>query len=102
MTAESLLKTLTLDQKLAQLSAHGINYKITTNGKFDPQKAAEVCPNGLFGVVLPTGIKPVEVGEWICDMLEFMRGYACELVGPEFRFGDIYDAYYAKKEGKKK
>ena len=43
-----------------------------------------------------------EKGISVCDMLEFMRGYACELVGPEFRFGDIYEAYYSKKERRKK
>ena len=32
------------------------------------------------------------------DMLEFMRGSAYELCGPEFTFGDIYDAYYSGKE----
>ena len=73
MTAESLLKTLTLDQKLAQLSALGLNYKITTKGKFDPKSAEELCPHGLFGVVLPNGIKPIEVGEWVCDMLDFFK-----------------------------
>ena len=31
------------------------------------------------------------------DMLELMRGYACELCGTEFRFSDIYDAYYSGK-----
>lgn len=30
------------------------------------------------------------------DLLELMRGYACELCGPEFRFGDIYDEYYGE------
>ena len=34
------------------------------------------------------------------DMLEFMRGSACELCGPEFTFGDIYDAYYSGKENR--
>ena len=32
------------------------------------------------------------------EMLEFMRGPACESCGVEFTFGDIYDAYYNKKE----
>ena len=32
------------------------------------------------------------------DMLEFMRGAACELCGSDFTFGDIYDAYYSGKE----
>ena len=32
------------------------------------------------------------------DMLEMMRGPACELCGEDFTFGDIYDAYYSGKE----
>jgi hypothetical protein len=32
------------------------------------------------------------------ELLEFMRGYACELCGTEFTFGDIYDEYYSGKE----
>ena len=32
------------------------------------------------------------------EMLEFMRGYANELCGIVFTFGNIYDAYYSGKE----
>ena len=32
------------------------------------------------------------------EMLEFMRGAACELCGTDFTFGDIYDAYYSGKD----
>lgn len=32
----------------------------------------------------------------VSEMLEFMRGYACELCGPDFRFGDIYEEYYGE------
>ena len=32
------------------------------------------------------------------ELLEFMRGPACEVCGNEFTFGDIYDAYYARKD----
>lgn len=28
------------------------------------------------------------------ELLDYMRGTACELCGDDFRFGDIYDAYY--------
>jgi hypothetical protein len=35
------------------------------------------------------------------EFLEGLRGYACELCGPEFRFGDIYHAYYCE-EGENK
>ena len=32
------------------------------------------------------------------ELLEFMRGTACELCGTEFTFGDIYNEYYSGKE----
>lgn len=35
------------------------------------------------------------------EFLEGLRGYACELCGAEFRFSDIYHAYYCE-EGKNK
>ena len=31
------------------------------------------------------------------EFLEGLRGYACELCGAEFRFGDIYHAYYSEE-----
>lgn len=34
------------------------------------------------------------------EFLEGLRGYACELCGEWFYFGDIYDAYYNEKEDK--
>lgn len=34
------------------------------------------------------------------DLLEYMRGAACDLCGTDFTFGDIYDAYYSGKEQK--
>jgi hypothetical protein len=32
------------------------------------------------------------------DLLEYMRGAACDLCGPVFTFGDIYHEYYGEKE----
>ena len=32
------------------------------------------------------------------EFLEGLRGYACELCGDEFKFGDIYRAYYCEGE----
>jgi hypothetical protein len=32
------------------------------------------------------------------DVLELMRGHACEMCGESFTFGDIYDAYYSGKD----
>ena len=34
------------------------------------------------------------------ELLEYMRGAACDLCGTGFTFGDIYDAYYSGKEQK--
>jgi hypothetical protein len=34
------------------------------------------------------------------ELLEFMRGAACELCGTEFTFGNIYNEYYSGKEEK--
>ena len=31
------------------------------------------------------------------EFLEGLRGYACELCGAEFRFSDIYHAYYSEE-----
>ena len=38
--------------------------------------------------------KEKEIAINIPELLEFMRGPACESCGPNFRFGDIYDAFY--------
>lgn len=32
------------------------------------------------------------------EMLEFMRGHACQICGDDFTFGDIYKEYYSGKE----
>jgi hypothetical protein len=34
------------------------------------------------------------------EFLEGLRGYACELCGNEFRFGDIYREYYCEGENR--
>ena len=31
------------------------------------------------------------------ELLEFMRGHACQICGVNFTFGDIYDEYYSGK-----
>ena len=51
---------------------------------------------GKIRKILPTDEKCVNVPE----LLEFMRGSACELCGTEFTFGDIYNEYYSGKEEK--
>ena len=49
-----------------------------------------------------TIVKNKDEGEQIDvpEFLEGLRGYACELCGAEFRFSDIYHAYYNEKEDK--
>ena len=32
------------------------------------------------------------------ELLEFMRGHACQICGDSFTFGDIYDEYYSGKD----
>lgn len=32
------------------------------------------------------------------ELLEFMRGHACQICGEDFTFGKIYDKYYSNKE----
>ena len=47
------------------------------------------------------GIKKTTKDELSIDVdeiLEYMRGAACEICGDQFTFGDIYDAYYSGKE----
>lgn len=66
---EKLLKSLTLDQKLAQLAAGG-PYKefVTSDNKFNCDLAREAYPNGFFGIMVPVGLTPEEIGEWVCDL----------------------------------
>ena len=47
------------------------------------------------------GVKKTNKDELSIDVdeiLEYMRGAACEVCGDQFTFGDIYDAYYSGKE----
>ena len=58
---------------------------------------SRVCRSfGKVKKILPTDEKFVDVPE----LLEYMRGTACELCGTEFTFGDIYKEYYSGKEEK--
>ena len=34
----------------------------------------------------------------IPELLEYMRGTACDVCGEDFTFGDIYDEYYSGKD----
>ena len=68
--AEQILKELTLEQKLAQLVAHGSPSDFVKDKRFDKDLAREKYPNGLFGLMAPIDLSPVEIGEWAREMLE--------------------------------
>lgn len=55
--------------------------------------------NRRYGKICKIGKakKTEEIFVDVEELLEFMRGPACEVCGNEFTFGDIYDAYYARK-----
>lgn len=73
MKAETILKSLTFEQKVAQLITSGSPDAFLTDGKFDSEKAKEEFPNGLFSLCIPRGLKPCEVGKWVADMLECFK-----------------------------
>lgn len=70
MTPESLLKTLTLDQKIAQLVAQGDPGCLVKDKKFDRERARRDYPNGIFGLMVPIDLTPAEIGAWACDMMD--------------------------------
>ena len=66
---KKLLDSLTLDQKLAQLAAGGPYKEFVTDGnKFNSELARSAYPNGFFGMMVPVGILPEEIGEWVCEL----------------------------------
>lgn len=70
---EQILNELTLEEKLAQLVAHGSPSDFVKNGKFDKAFAAKLYPNGLFGLMVPIDLDPIEIGEWVGDMLDHFK-----------------------------
>ncbi len=70
---EQILKELTLEQKLAQLVAHGSPSDFVKDKKFNCELAREKYPNGLFGLMVPIDLDPCEIGEWTCQMLEHFK-----------------------------
>ena len=72
-TAEQILKELTLEQKISQLVAHGSPLDFVKDRKFNKDFATERYPNGLFGVMAPTDLSPLEVGEWVGEMTEHFK-----------------------------
>jgi len=70
MTPETLLKKMTLEQKLAQLSAQCSPVFFLKDKEFDSEKARREYPHGVFGVSLPLDLTPVEIGKWVNQMLD--------------------------------
>lgn len=65
---EKLLKSLTLDQKLAQLAAGGPYKEFVVDGKFNSDLCRSAYPNGFFGIMVPVGLTPEQIGEWVCEL----------------------------------
>ena len=71
---EEILKGLTLEEKLAQLVAHGSPSDFVNDDKtFNYEFAKKKYPNGLFGLMVPIDLDPQEIGEWACQMLECFK-----------------------------
>lgn len=70
--------------------------ELLVNAKMSQRHALEKKYKTIRRIRKPKGEpeKYVDVPE----MLEYMRGAACDLCGVDFTFGDIYDAYYSGKE----
>ncbi|MBR5253278.1 MAG: glycoside hydrolase family 3 C-terminal domain-containing protein [Clostridia bacterium] len=68
---QKLLDSLTLDQKLAQLAAGG-PYKefVTADNKFNTELCRSAYPNGFFGMMVPVGVEPEVIGQWVCELYE--------------------------------
>ena len=74
MTPESILNSMTLEQKLAQLSAQGSPDYFIKDGKFDREKARRDYPDGVFGMMVPIDLTAEEIGAWVSDMLDCFAG----------------------------
>lgn len=72
-TPVKILKELSLEQKLAQLVAHGSPSDFVKNRKFNREFAERNYPNGLFGLMVPIDLEPEEIGMWACEMLDYFN-----------------------------
>ena len=70
MKPETLLNSLTLEQKLAQFVAMGSPEHFIKDRKFDRERARRDFPHGLFGMMVPIDLTPCEIGEWVGDMMD--------------------------------
>ncbi len=72
-TAEQILNDLTLEQKLAQLVAHGSPSDFVKDKKFNRDLAREKYPNGLFGIMAPIDMAPADIGQWAREMMAHFK-----------------------------
>ena len=73
MNVEALLKSMTLEQKIAQFTAEGSPSYFVKGNKFDRQKAIENFPHGIGGMMVPIDLTPSEIGEWTREMRECFK-----------------------------
>lgn len=69
-TPESILQTLTVEQKLGQLVAEGSPDRFVKDKHFNADGLREAYPHGLFGLMAPITLTPTELGVWVCEMRE--------------------------------
>ncbi|MBQ7411539.1 MAG: glycoside hydrolase family 3 C-terminal domain-containing protein [Clostridia bacterium] len=72
-TAEIILNKLTLDEKLAQLVAHGSSADFVKDKHFNSELARKKYPYSVFGFMIPFDLEPMELGVWVSEMLEHFK-----------------------------
>lgn len=70
-TPKEILKSMSLDQKLAQMGIRGGGEFLRKDKHFDKEKAMELCPHGIFGLTHPLWLTPEETGAWAREAYEF-------------------------------
>ena len=72
-TAEIILNELTLDEKLAQLVAHGSRADFVKDKNFNSELARKKYPYSVFGFMIPFDLEPMELGVWVSEMLAHFK-----------------------------
>ena len=72
-TANEILNGLTLEQKLAQLVAHGSPSDFVSGKEFNTKLAKEKYPHGVFGLMAPIDLTPEEIGAWVRSALTHFK-----------------------------
>lgn len=67
---------------------------VLIDGSWSNRRSVNKKYKKILGKVNKLSKKDNGEGIDVPNLLEFMRGTACELIGTDFRFGDIYHAYY--------